>query len=112
MTTTLAPTAATPPERSPTSPARRRANSRNAQRSTGPRSSKGKMISRMNALKHGLTATVCVLPTEDAGAFEARRAEWLAAYPSDGPAKQRGVERAVQASWRLDRCTRAETARL
>ena len=66
----------------------------------------------MNALKHGLTAKVVVLPTEDAEEFENRRAEWHEAYQPAGPAQQLLIDRAVQASWRLERCSKAETARL
>jgi hypothetical protein len=37
------------------SKAQRRANRRNAQRSTGPRTAPGKSVARNNSLKHGLT---------------------------------------------------------
>ncbi len=94
------------------SDARIAANRRNAQNSTGPRSEEGKAQSRLNALKHGLTAKVVVLPTEDAEEFENRRAEWHEAYQPAGPAQQLLIDRAVQASWRLERCSKAETARL
>lgn len=39
-----------------TSSKQRAANQRNAQRSTGPRSAAGKSVSRLNALRHGLSA--------------------------------------------------------
>ena len=98
---------------SETSPsARVAANRRNALKSTGPRSEEGKARSRCNALKHGLTAQQLVLPTEDAAAFEERRRAWFDAYQPDGPAQQLLIDRAVQASWRLDRCAKAEAARL
>ena len=45
------------------------ANHRNARRSTGPRTSKGKSASSGNALRHGLTAKACLLPGEDADSF-------------------------------------------
>jgi hypothetical protein len=95
-----------------TSEARLAANRLNALKSTGPRSEEGKAQSRQNALKHGLTAKQLVLPTEDAAAFEDRRQEWLEAYQPEGPAQRLLLDRAVQASWRLDRCSIAETARL
>lgn len=43
-----------------TSEARRRANRRNARRSTGPKTPGGKIASRLNARKHGLTAATPV----------------------------------------------------
>ncbi len=95
-----------------TSEARFAANRLNALKSTGPRSEEGKAQSRQNALRHGLTAKQLVLPTEDAAAFEDRRQEWLEAFQPEGPAQKLLLDRAVQASWRLDRCSIAETARL
>jgi hypothetical protein len=38
------------------------ANRRNAQQSTGPRSEIGKKTSSLNALRHGLTSRIVVLP--------------------------------------------------
>jgi len=54
------------------------ANRRNAQQSTGPRSEIGKQKSSLNALRHGLTARVVVLPTEDLAAYQRFSAEFLA----------------------------------
>ena len=50
------------------------ANRRNALRSTGPRTEDGKLQSRRNAVRHGLTAETVIGSLEDAedyGAFEA-----------------------------------------
>ncbi len=95
--------------KTPVSEARLAANRRNAQKSTGPRSDEGKAQSRLNALKHGMTAKVVVLPTEDAEEFERRRREWHEAYQTEGPIQRLLMDRAVHASWRLDRCAKAET---
>jgi hypothetical protein len=46
------------------------ANRRNAQQSTGPRSEAGKRTSSLNALRHGLTSRMVVLPTEDLAAYQ------------------------------------------
>ena len=110
--TSLSRTSAQMPNHTAPSPARLAANRQNALKSTGPRSSEGKARSALNALKHGLTAQVVVLPTEDAEAFEARRAAWIEEYAPDDLAQSVLVARAVHASWRLDRCARAELARL
>lgn len=47
------------------------ANRCHAQLSTGPRSLRGKSVSRLNALKHGLTAQQVVLFDETTDDFEA-----------------------------------------
>ena len=59
-----------------TTQAKIEANRRNAQKSTGPRTDEGKDKVRLNALKHGLTATTVVLPHEDAGAYQQREEAW------------------------------------
>ena len=100
------------PNHAAPSPARLAANRQNALQSTGPRSAEGKARSALNALKHGLTAQEVVLASEDANAYEARRAAWHEEYAGDDPASCLLVERAVHATWRLDRCARAELARL
>ena len=48
------------------SEARILANKMNAQKSKGPTSTEGKMRSRRNALKHGMTGAGVVLPDEAA----------------------------------------------
>ena len=92
--------------------ARLDANRRNAKKSTGPRSKEGKRRSSMNALKHGMTAQLAILPDENPAAFERRMAEWV------GQARPRNVfeliraERAAYCSWQLERAQRAQSARL
>ena len=95
-----------------TSTARADANRRNAQRSTGPKSPEGKARASMNALKHGLTAESAVLPDEDPEQYDALVRHWSEFYATDDPAEMAMVERAVSSKWKLDRCTRAETARV
>ena len=48
-----------------TSPLQLAANRRNAQLSTGPTTETGKKKASLNALRHGLTAQIVVLPGED-----------------------------------------------
>lgn len=45
------------------------ANRKNAQKSTGPRTPAGKSIASMNAVKHGLSARMPVVPAEDTDEF-------------------------------------------
>ena len=84
------------------------ANRRNATRSTGPRTKAGKARSRLNGLKNGLRAQVLVLPDEDPAAFQGRLDAWTAELDPRTEVERRLVADIVHASWRLDRCHRAE----
>jgi hypothetical protein len=59
------------------------ANRRNAQQSTGPRTEIGKKTSSLNALRHGLTSRIVVLPTEDLAAYKTFSEEFLASLAPD-----------------------------
>ena len=52
-----------------TSDAQIQANRLNAQLSTGPRTPEGKKRSSLNALRHGLSGQIVVLPNEDMQAY-------------------------------------------
>lgn len=80
-----------------------KANRRNSQKSTGPKSPEGKNRSSRNALTHGLTADQVVLPCESVGAFEELR-EGLACELDPETVFQRLVfDRIVVSFWRLRR---------
>jgi hypothetical protein len=64
------------------------ANRRNALRSTGPRTDKGKRQSRHNALRHGLTAETVIDGLEDSEDYRAFEAAVIADYDA-----QTAVER-------------------
>ncbi len=91
------------------SEAKRAANARNGKRG-GPRTAEGKARSRMNGLQHGLRAEVIVLPGESEEAFRHRLDAWAGDLQPHGAVERYQVETAVAASWRRDRCLRAETA--
>ena len=93
------------------SEARLHANQRNAQRSTGPRTEAGKLRSRCNALKHGLTGRGEVLGADEAAAVERRSAEWADALRPSGEHEHWLARQAVLASLRIDRCQELERAR-
>ena len=95
-----------------TSAKRRRANRRNARKSTGPRTAEGKARSRMNALKHGLDARTPILPGEDEAAFRARLDAWRADFPPRNPQEESLLEEAARLSWQLDRAERVQAASL
>jgi hypothetical protein len=63
-----------------TSWAQFQANRRNALRSTGPRTEEGKNRSRMNAVRHSLTAETVIGALEDALDYTALEAAVVADY--------------------------------
>ena len=91
-------------------PTRAEINRRNAQRSTGPKSQAGKERSRFNALKHGCRARLPILPGEDPDAYQDRLDAWIDKFQPRDAVETYMVERAVHASWQLDRADRAEVA--
>jgi hypothetical protein len=93
-----------------TSPRQLQANRQNALRSTGPRSDAGKARSRLNALRHGLTAQHVVLPGESPKEFEKfRRSAFDSLRPEDELEMQL-AGRLVTLLWRLRRILAIETA--
>ncbi len=87
-------------------------NLRNSARSTGPRTPEGKRRSKMNALKHGMTAKTPVLPGENPDAFRHRLDAWADALAPADAVEQFLVEQAATASWKIERADRVEAARL
>ena len=94
------------------SEARREANRRNAQKSTGPRTKEGKDRSRFNAVKQGMTAKLDVLPGEDPAALPGRIDAWTADFQPRNQLERDLVERTARLSWKLERVERAHVARL
>jgi hypothetical protein len=88
------------------------ANRRKAQKSSGPKTAEGKKRVRLNALKHGLTATTIVLPHEDDEAYQERLDGWTRELNPRGDVGQYLTAQAVRLSWQLDRADRHERARL
>jgi hypothetical protein len=79
------------------------ANRANALLSTGPRTATGKQRSSLNALRHGLTATSAVLPSEDQAAFDAHRRGFFDEYQPATPTESQLVQELADTSWRLNR---------
>ncbi|WP_435017695.1 hypothetical protein TA3x_005314 [Tundrisphaera sp. TA3] len=92
------------------SPARLAANRRNAQRSTGPKTARGREISRGNALKHGMTGAGVVLPEEDAAEVDASTAQLVAEMKPSGLMGRMLLRRVAVFHHRLDRCGRHDAA--
>ena len=95
-----------------TSPARMAANARNAKLSKGPTSAAGKERSRMNAVKHGMTAKLVLLPDESLTDFRQNMEGWFDALKPRTLAEACLAENAAYHAWQLDRARRAGSARL
>jgi hypothetical protein len=89
-----------------TSEAKIEANRRNASKSTGPKTERG----RLNALRHGMTAKQLVASDEDFGDFARFSAELRATLAPADAVEEQMVEGIVVSTWRLRRAWRAEAA--
>ena len=85
------------------------ANRRNAARSTGPRTSPGKLQSRQNACRHGLTAETVIASLEDPGAYRNFETGLFQDYDPSGAVECELVARLSSLLWRLRRATLIET---
>ena len=81
-------------------------------RKGGPRTDAGKAVARRNGIKHGLTATLAVVPElgERAEDLEALKGEYKAAMEPVGRIEGDLVRRLAELHWRRERATRAEVA--
>jgi hypothetical protein len=79
------------------------ANRRNAQKSTGPRTSEGKIAVSQNAVTHGLSAQKTVISSESQEDFDLHRDWILSELNPDSPMQKMLAERIVSHSWRLKR---------
>jgi len=87
---------------------KRRANRRNARKSTGPRTDEGKAKSKMNATTHGFFCADLVLPGEVAENMQYIREEMLEAHRPQNMNELLLVDRIVCATWKLNRLQRSE----
>ena len=84
------------------------ANILNAQASTGPKTDDGKQRSSHNSLKHGLTASTILIPTEDPAAYDTFKQGLLGYWQPEGAGETAHVEEMINVQWRLRRCERLE----
>ena len=84
------------------------ANRRNAQRSTGPRTSEGRAAISQNAVKHGLLTRQDVITSESQADFDLYREQMLAELAPASPMESMLAERIVTLSWRLKRAGRIQ----
>ena len=88
------------------------ANRLNARRSTGPRSESGKLRSRQNAIRHGLTAETVIGVLEDPCDYAVFEAAIIADYAPRSMVEHELVVRLASLLWRLRRATSIETGLL
>lgn len=92
------------------------ANRENAKKSTGPKTPRGKALSRRNALKHGLLAKVLIpcfpLQGENQQELEDLLDDLMHDYKPCGAAEELEVERIAACRWRLMRAWRYENAEI
>jgi len=100
----------------PASDKQLQANRRNARRSTGPRTERGKKASRLNALKHGVFAHHTLVDDgegrEDQDEFQALLSQLRRDRDPQGILEEMLVEQIAVASWRLRRVLRAEVGEI
>jgi len=84
-----------------------------ASTSTGPRSSRGKAISKWNALKHGILAKAIVLSSEESGETQEEFDLLLASLRDNllpvGALEEMFIEKIAICHWRQRRVLRSET---
>ena len=85
------------------------ANRQNARKSTGPITEEGKLQSRHNAVRHGLTAETVIGALEDAEDYKAFEAAIIADYDAQSAVERELVLRLASLLWRLRRATTIET---
>ena len=79
------------------------ANRRNAQKSTGPKTSEGKAAVSMNALRHGLRARTVVLPGENREEFNQLCDDLEVEWHPQSRTEQFYVEQMAVSQWKLTR---------
>ena len=98
------------------SQARREANRRNAQKSTGPRTKAGKAVAKMNAKKHGWLAQAVVVGgragQESNREFKELCREHYEHLQPVGPVEMMLVDQMVTTAWRLRRARKAEAGEI
>jgi hypothetical protein len=79
------------------------ANRENALRSTGPKTDTGKQTSSLNALRHGLTGQVDLMPAEDREAHDKFCAAIVADLAPAGALETQFAQSIAEDNWRLNR---------
>jgi hypothetical protein len=91
------------------SPAQLSANIANAQKSTGPKTEKGKHRTRLNAYRHGLTGQICLLTAEEHQAFDQHCTGIRESLGPVGALETELAQSIAEDHWRLKRARAIET---
>jgi hypothetical protein len=83
-------------------------NRANAQHSTGPKTESGKQRSSLNALRHGLSSKIVVMPNEDLEVYHAHLQSFLDEYQPQGATEAHLVQSLADTSWRQNRIAAIE----
>ncbi len=84
------------------------ANRRNAQLSSGPKTQAGKNVSRMNALRHGLTQQIEVMTPEEKQAKDKFFDEIVSSLAPEGAIENQFAHSVADGHWRLNRASSIE----
>src|SRR5580658_9151692 len=85
------------------------ANRENAKKSTGPKSEESKKIVSQNALRHGLTGQVTLMPDEDREAHDKFCAAIVASLAPEGALEIQFAQSIAEDNWRMNRGRAIET---
>ena len=85
-------------------------NRANAQHSTGPRTTAGKLRSSQNALRHGLTAQSISLAPEEEAAYQQLCQRFFDEYKPVTATEAAMVQQLADTTWRLNRNPQREDA--
>jgi hypothetical protein len=83
-------------------------NRANSQNSTGPKTPAGKQRSSLNALRHGLTSQIVVMPTEDLLIYQQHHKCFTDEYHPEGATEAHLVQALSDTAWRLNRVAALE----
>jgi hypothetical protein len=86
------------------------ANRANAQKSTGPKTDEGKRRCALNALRHGLTAQVTMLPGEDLEAYNDFCRKFRESLQPVGFVEEQLAQSLAEVRWRLTRVSQLENS--
>jgi hypothetical protein len=92
----------------PTSDARLRANRRNAQKSTGPKTAAGKTRSALNATRHGILSQVIHLPEAEMNSYNEFTERYVASLQPVGAVETELANACADLQFRLHRLAAAE----
>jgi hypothetical protein len=83
-----------------------------AEKPHGPATPQGRARSSMNALRHGLTARVVVLPSEDMAAYNAFSQEIVDSLDAQTPVERQFAQTVADNPWRINRIRSIEDGML